>query len=199
MATINVSVAADDDDGTRHSSAGYISQVAIGNLAGFVVDAYCRFELTIPIGATADVANIKFTSVDDRSATDVLTNIFCEAADDAAQITNTSEFDTALGNLTSGVPWDNVPAWSTDESGADTTTADFAAVLQEVLDRGGRSETFHVNVFIRNDGSTSSASRQPYEHEAAGAPAEIHVEFTAPAADGDPVPGGHSQSYMVYR
>jgi hypothetical protein len=124
-----------------------------------------RYSLPVPAGAVVDSATVRFT-VDEVSTDAASVNIQAVAADDVAP------FATGAGNLSDrhrgdvSVSWAPA-AWSTvNASGAAQTTTDFAAVLQQVVDRPGWAAGNHAAILFSGTGRRTADS---YEGGAAKA------------------------------
>jgi hypothetical protein len=96
-----------------------------------------RFQtVAVPQGATISNAFIAFTANGGDSA-DADLVISGQDTDDAAVFTETSNNIGNRTTTTATVAWDNIPAWTTDENGPDTTTPDLSTIIQEIVDRPG--------------------------------------------------------------
>lgn len=146
-----------------------------------------RFQsIAVPQGATIDTAYIIFKGRAADAGANCLTRISAEDVDDAAAIADDkAAFDTRwAARTTSRVDWDNIPAWSIDESGADTTSPEIKTVIKEIVDRGGWASGQDMVIFWEDfeDRSThaSSNNRDAYNYAGGTAP-KLHIEYTAVA------------------
>lgn len=148
-----------------------------------------RFQnVNIPAGSMIQNAYIQFTvdEVNTTGTVDVM--IALEDADNAAAITGVA------GNLsgrtyTDSVLWNAVPAWSTiGDAGADQRSADFAAQLQQVVNRGGWTAGNAVLVGMIDPallgvsgytGNTGKRVAQTHDKSVSAAP-KLMVSYIAP-------------------
>lgn len=139
---------------------------------------FCRFSnVVIPTGATINSAYVKFTAYLTRTGTTVRTNIYFNDIDNAIAPTNTSEFNSLA--LTSGIAWDNIPAWA---GASNYNTPDLTSILQNVIDLGGWASGQSIMVIIKDDGSDSGIDRTSRAIEWGGSgvgKAELHVTWSS--------------------
>jgi len=136
-------VAASTDDCTRGYDADYfytdygflplgytsVSNKDLGSAARFL-------NVNIPAGSTIDTSVLILTAGINCTEEVVNSRIRCEKNTAPVTFSDSTDFDARTWT-TAYVNWDAIPQWSTDESGADTTSTDFATPLQEVADLGG--------------------------------------------------------------
>ena len=134
------------DDAFRRLTSSYFSLTINSNRAGaFQTDFYqegsgMRFTaIAIPNAAIIDNAYLLFRCVEGDANTVVRSRISAENVDDAPTFADSaSAFDSRWANRTAArVDWDNIPPWSADEEGPDTTSPEIKTVIQEIVDRGG--------------------------------------------------------------
>lgn len=132
-----------------------------------------RFQnVDIPPGATITSATLEFSSA--ASATsDIASSIACEDADSGAAFSSSSN---NISNRTLTSAQTNWSVGSTSYSnGQRMTTPDFAASVQEVIDRGGWSSGNSIVVIAQPDSGSPLYARQI---DFSGTPAELHVTYT---------------------
>jgi hypothetical protein len=183
--TLNLQVGALADDAYANnvSAFGNVTDfIFAGVTSGTAFSSSCRFtSATIPVGATIDTAVVLFVAKNDQSGTTVYTNIYCEDADDPAQITSFADFNART--MTSAfTAWDSIPAWT---EGTGYSTPDFTSAVQEYSDRVGRSSGNAIQMFWRDDGSSSEAVRlaASYDHASYTAP-QLDIDYTEGATRG---------------
>ena len=139
--------------------------------------------LAIPPGATVTSANVRFTVDETGSAPAGLT--FRAHATD-----NSTAFTTATGNVSSrpktsaSAAW-SPPAWaSAGQSGADQTTPDLAALIQEVVSRPGWASGNALSLIATGSGVRVASS---FESGSALAPL-LTVNYTTGSPPPDTTP-----------
>jgi len=144
LQSLEVQVGASDDDAEERLNEGGIVVLESTDLEltrdrTRVQVVGMRFpRITIPRGATIERAHLQFT-VDERSTEATALEIRGEASD------HTAPFRARAGDITSRVTTGSTvmwspPAWdSVGASGANQRTPNLAAILQEIVDRGGWS------------------------------------------------------------
>ena len=185
--TINPQPAASADDvriRTNTWSATQENFSAGNDGTGIRLSSAARFVLTGPAsGATVNACTFTWRANANRSTSGVNTNIYCEDADDAAQIVSTVEFDGR--SKTAGTAYDSIAAETT---GTDYTSPDFSADMQTVLGRAGWASGQHCNMFLENDASTTSSHRSAYSYDGDSTNCEkLNLTYTNPSAGGGPV------------
>jgi len=94
--------------------------------------------ITIPAGVTIDSAYFVLTASSARTEATVNTRLRAEANVNPATFSDAIDFDARTWTTAPAlVNWDAIPAWSVDESGADTTSPDIATLVQTVIDLPG--------------------------------------------------------------
>lgn len=184
MPTLDLQVGASGDDVLHRGS---IDALIINDVAFAAGDndtnprqfgsAALFLNVTIPPGSTIDVAHLKLIARASRSGTVVRTNIQAEAVDDATQITSDTDWHTR-GRTTALTPWDNIPAWTIEDS---IQSPDFSPVIQEIIDRPNRPLNGAIQVFWLNDVSdaVASAFRSAYSWDGNTVKApKLHIEYT---------------------
>jgi hypothetical protein len=182
--TLNLQVGAGADDvyANNVSTFSDTGTFILFGLSDTIFDIACRFtSVTIPVGATIDTATSTFVSFNNASGTTVNTNIYCEDADDPAQITSHADFHGRT-MTTAFTAWDSIAAWT---GGTGYSTSDFTSAVQEYSDRAGRASGNAIQVFIKDDGSDVNALRWPatYEHASYTAP-QLDIDYTVPPPKG---------------
>lgn len=172
----DVQVGASLDDG--HNWGGTLYRVSItaspGNTSTNVTDSFHRYtNVTIPGGATITKAYI---TVEAHSGTDagVLSNIYANDHDDAVAPTDNAEM-VALARTTAFTAWDG-EVFSADTP---TNSDDIAAVIQEIIDRGGWNSGQALMIIWDDDGSPNDKRYRIHSYD--GQPIQtqkLHVEYT---------------------
>lgn len=144
-----------DDFYTQISSTSYVDDGTSVNAdtRGNAADNYhasVRFQLNIPQGATVLSATMTVKCSNGQAGNN-FKKVTLHDADDSPQITTYAGWNTAHGNLTSGVDWDVV----TTVTDTEYTTPSLVAIFQEVIDRGGWSANNFIHLFVDDDGSTT--------------------------------------------
>lgn len=147
-------IAASADDARNSDDTGTTVQIGPNNNEiGF------RFETTIPQGVTIDAgATLTLTAAANQSSGCTAT-IWGEDVDDPADFS--ARAVPTANRTTASVQWEP-PAWSTDENGADTTSPDISAILQELVDRPG----FSGNLVLTVDRTAESGGRTAHTYDA---------------------------------
>jgi len=110
--------------------------VSAGHIGGTMANlgSGMRFlNIGIPRGSTIHSAILRLNCRITRTATTVNTRIRCQDADNPLAFSDAADFD-ARDWTTAAVNWDDIPAWT---SGVDYHSPDFAACVQEVINRPG--------------------------------------------------------------
>jgi hypothetical protein len=154
----------DADDGTDSyyyfSTQGYRNTtIRIGNYTGSTLHASYWFEnVAIPNGATIVSAVMNFSATSSLSATTVNVRFQFEDADDPAAVSSISDYDSRT-LYSSYVDWDDIGGWTNTQT---YTSPDLKDILQEVVNDSGWGSGQNMQIFIQDNGSTSSAYRQAH-------------------------------------
>jgi hypothetical protein len=189
MSTVTYYVTDADDDGYFSSSAlvNTGNSIYIGNQGTTPRTAFFKFRgVAIPFNSVIVSAKLSLYCYTSKSTTDVLLNIYGEAA---GQATTISDLTDALSRslTTAYVAWDNLPSWT---AGTVYDSPDFKEVIQEIVQRSDWAWGHALQLFIKDDGSTNDTRRIPGSYESTY-PALLTIEYLPPV-----VPRGadHSQS-----
>jgi hypothetical protein len=146
-----------------------------GDSAGTEQEVGFRFlNVQIPKDSTIIDARIQFEADEIRTTTPCDVEIFCQAAD------NPPTFVAVNGNIstrakTSGVKWTNVPGWvAVQDRLAAQLTPNFAAAVQEVVDRAGWVAGNAMVVVITHDQASANFERRTAEGAGSGTPLDAH-------------------------
>ncbi len=176
-----------DDVGHGHTHGFSITDVApeIGDSFG-VISAGMGFRFTlagIPKNAVISNAKVDLNPRLNSTNTVCRARILAEATDDAAKLTNNTEWDTAFAAATTAkVDWNPVPAWTQDSI---SSTPDISAIVQEIVDRSGWAAGNHIQIFIDDSDerrSDASADRQIDSVESSGTAATLTFDWVSGAA-----------------
>ena len=132
--TIQVKIRQSSDDAEESTVNGAIDLTSgVLDLSNNPIVGLRFQNLDIPQGATITSAFIRFKSSARKTATTSLI-IKGENSDNAAAITSTAYNVSGRTNTTATVSWTDVPRWS---ASVFYQTPDMAAVVQEIVNRGG--------------------------------------------------------------
>ncbi|HEY7381998.1 MAG TPA: Ig-like domain-containing protein [Gaiella sp.] len=131
--------------------------------------------ITIPKNATIVSARIQFTADSAQSGAVSLT-IRGEAADNAAAFTTTAFNLTSRPTTTASTAW-SPPAWGAGAAGANQLSPNFAAVLQEIVNRPAWASGNAVVIVFTGSGKRAAES---FEGGGAAAAAVLTVGYTVP-------------------
>ena len=129
--------------------------------------------LTIPAGAIINSATIRFTT-DKSDADPTNTTVYGEL--NATPVTF-SGANNVSGRVRTGtsVDWANIPAWtSIGASGADQTTLDLAAVVQDIVNLGGWASGNSMAFIMEGGGERTAESFDG----SAGSAAILEVDYS---------------------
>ena len=153
----------------------------------------------LPQGATIYLAVLKIVSRIPASGTVCRTRVFAEAADDAGQIADDAAWHTARNAKTAAtVDW-TVPPFLADGI---NTSPDFAAVIQEVVNRPGWVSGNAINIFWDDEDNQSDigAYRPGRAYEYEGGPGDapvLEITYGYPVGTATGVEGGFGSSLAV--
>lgn len=181
MPTIEVSPSVAGDDGRRHSfglfSAG--SQPYVGvtspNLFGWF-----RFPgVTVPQGATIDVAYVAAARAGGSNGETVRMTIAGIAEDDHVAPVDNSEWVTDHGIHTTATVADTF----TQSDAGSYQTPSLVSIIQEIIDRPGWASGNAIGIHFDENGSDANAF-QEFEDQEGADPAVLHIEYTAAGGGG---------------
>ena len=198
MASVTVQVEADDDDGYRQgdgmgsfsfdNEGAYVSVGALNAGPGSEdTDCYFRFlSVGIPSGSVISAAKLQYKLNRAYSDSSKTCDIHAEDVDSAGGIANDSALTTSQGAATSAKT-----TWTLATS-SDTTnfldSADFTAVIAEVVARGGWATGNNITIHLLNPTDASMSEDREMRiksHDSAGADAvKLVVTYTAPPKAG---------------
>jgi len=174
----SVQINSDNDDSEEDTSDGSVDRksndlnmVHEGGTAQLVG---LRFNsITVPSGATITGASIRFTT-DEADADATSTTIYGELNATPVTFSGANNISSRT-RTTAKTAWNNIPAWSTiGESGANQTTPDFAAVVQEIVNLGGWSSGNSMTFILEGWGERTA---EAFDGSAADA-AELTIDYT---------------------
>ena len=177
--TLDLQVSASADDAIKNDAPAFDntnSTDRFGQQGGEVGDNVNRYlNVTVPQGATIDVAYQTYTPFNTRSSTTVLSNLLLEDVDDAAQVTDATDYDGR--SLTAPVAWDSVPTFT---DGVEINTPSLVTPIQTVINRAGWASGQAMQVFHHDDGSVDNVLRDPSSYDfSTSEAAKLHLEYTA--------------------
>ena len=205
MASLTVQVEANADDGYRvgdgfgsftfDNSAAYVSIGALNPGGGSSdTDCYFRFlSVAIPKGSTILTAKLQYKLHENYSVSSKTCDIHAEDADSAGAIANDSAMTTSQAAKTSAkTTW----TLATSSSSDFLDSADFAAVIAEVIARSGWASGNNITIHLLNPtdaGMSEDREMKIKSHDSAGADAaKLVVTYTPP-----PKAGGIPQTLML--
>lgn len=186
MATFSVAVAASSDDAQETGGTVTLTDLAM-NVNGTAQYAGMRFlNVTIPQGSTINTATVSLNFIS-TSYDSPDTIIYCENVDDATTFT-TGASNISGRSLTSGT------AWAATNLGLGVkVSANFAAEVQTVVNRGGWASGNDLNVIIKGNSGTSEFRVSTWD--SANPEPVLDIDYTAPSGGG-PVKFRHYQNLI---
>lgn len=186
MPTLDLSITAGADDGESRASGAFdaaASRTALGLSQSVAIDAFYRFvNVTIPSGATIDVAYLTYVEFGSQNLGSILLNIYMNDVDDAVAPTSRATHD-GKARTAAFTAYDAPPG----VTGVTYNTPDFAAAVQEVVDRAGWVFGNDMMVLWDDDGSahvSNEAYIQPASLEhATFNPPSLHIEYSTDSSD----------------
>lgn len=179
MATYSATITASSDDAAQAAGTVDLTGVQLNaNAATHYIGG--RFlNVTIPPGSTINTATldvyITSGSFDDPDVT-----IYAHDTDDAATFTTTTNDISNRTATTATTIWTATALGV----GADTSP-DFAAVIQEVIDRAGWSSGNDIAIILKGNSGSSNFRVRAYD-DGGGSYMTLNINYTAPAAGGQP-------------
>ncbi len=176
--TVDVQVGAGADDGYSRGPGTFqpsLTFVVAGDW-NYDYDIWARFtDVTIPQGATIDVAYITIIAKTTGGGTGTRVNIYAEDVDSAVAPTGYADHQGKV-RTTAFSAWD-------DQSLVIDTEYDSPSivdVIKEIVDRGGWASGNPLQVLVDNDASDQEILYDWYSYEGDTAKAvKLHIEYTA--------------------
>ncbi len=185
-----VSVAASADDAEETISSGNMSLTSsdlelIDDATGSgPQEVGVRFlSIDAPPGSNISNAQIVFTGDANDSGTTNLV-IYGEDEDDAGTFTSSNSDITDRTKTSTSVNWSSIPAWSTSEVSADTTTPDLSSIMQEIINRPGWAADNDMVFIFTGSGERTAVSYNGGSSDAA----ELSYDYS-----------GSTEGYLVSR
>jgi hypothetical protein len=180
--TVSVDPTAGSDDGdVEEGIAIYITDTEawLGNDNPDPISSWRRFPgVTVPNGATIDVAYITQISNTGGYAGSILSNIYGVDEDNHTAPTTLGEWNTDHGiHTTASVAYDFTVI---NANGTSMQTPSIVSIIQEIVDRGSWASGNAIGIHIDDDGTTTSGVWQLWASYENGsrAPANLHIEYT---------------------
>lgn len=180
MSIFTTTVAASADDAQESAGTVTLTDLVIncnntGQYGGF------RFlNVTIPAGSTINSASISLNFIS-TSYDSPEVNIYCEDVDDA------TTFAAGANNISGRTLTTAYTYWDATNIGTGVKVSpDFAAAVQEVIDRGGWTSGNDLNVIIKGNAATSEFRVSTWD--SANPEAQLDIDYTAPAGGGGQPP-----------
>jgi hypothetical protein len=154
------------DMGARASSGGFdldgpgfndtATTINIGNVNATRKGLFVHFpNINVPRGATINNAYVTFTASATSNSETVNVNIHLFDVDSATPAPS-SQLTCATLTLTTGTPWNNIPAWIV---GQRQDTPNIKSEVQEIVNRPGWARGNDIMVIVKDDGSSPNAYR----------------------------------------
>ncbi|MEE9593244.1 MAG: hypothetical protein V3W28_06670 [Thermoplasmata archaeon] len=142
---------------------------------GDIYDAFGRWDnVTIPAGATIDVAYVTVEEKTDTGDGGQKVEIAFNLAGDAVAPTDRAEY-AALVQTVARVAWDDID-FTADTP---TNTPSLATIVQEVLDGGGWNSGQAMMVLFNDDGSAANNFIGSWSYDGDSSRAyKLHVEYS---------------------
>ena len=184
MTTLQITISDNNDDAVEaDDGSGFDAAPSLLRIISHTSDPSFRFNsgfrfpgATIPAGSTINSATITL-DVSSAANDDFDCVIFLNDVDDAANFVTEADV-TGRSRTAASVAWDQISAGAGAE-----VSPDFAAVVQEVVDRGGWASGQALCVIIK--GSTDTDLTQV---RVTNQTAILDIDYTEPAAGGISVP-----------
>ena len=193
MATVALQVGSGNDDGSEPGSGtpnlSGASEIAMLTNSVNTWLALRFTNVTVPQGSTVNSATLEVyivgTSYDDPDV-----DVYLEDADNSAALTTSSNNISGRTKTTAKV------TWSGSGLGAGwKSPGDLAAVVQEVVDRGGWVSSNALTVLFDSLSSANNLRIRPYEYDTTLA-AKLTIDYTASGGGGITM---HSMYYARVR
>ena len=168
------------DDGFWYDSSfnSSLTQLPMGE-SGTSYNVFIRFaNVTIPPGVEILTAIVKITAGTSNSVEAINIRISGNDIDSATAPTSASQAN-GLVLTTAYADWDDISAWT---ASTQYDSVDFAAVVQEIIDRGGWGSGNALQIVLKDNNSDSNAYRQGTAEDYAGGSykVELHVTWIDP-------------------
>lgn len=164
----------------------------------FQMDSAFRFPgVNIPKNSTINTATVTgIPAGGNNDGTVVRSQIFGEAADDAARLTSYADY-TGRARTAAVVPWNPIPAWTDFDP---KPSPDISSIIAEITSRDGWESGNAIMIFWEDDGTDVGDQiwrRTDGERSDPANTTELDVDFTEPAFKPQQEAGGKNQDYMV--
>jgi prepilin-type N-terminal cleavage/methylation domain-containing protein len=157
--TIDQRISFDEDDSEEYISSGSLdwgsSDLELGEEGSAQIVGMRWRNITIPQGVTITSAYIEFTADENQAGTPVNLTFRGEAADNAAVFENAVDNISDRTPTSASVSWNDVPAWSTDETHQST---DISPIIQEIVNLPGWASGNALVVLVTGSGRRTAES-----------------------------------------
>jgi len=188
------SIISDDyDDAEQNLSSGNVtlinSDLELGYDSNFQIFGMRFRKLNIPQGATIEGANIQFTVDETTNNNPVSFNIYGEDTNNAQAYSSANNNIDGRPKTSATVTW-SPPNWTTVfDQGPAQLTPDLSPILQEIVDRGGYTESSAIALMVNGTGRRIAES---YNGEEEYSPKlcvkyRLCAPINTPCDDGDPL------------
>ncbi len=177
--TVDAQVSANADDGFSTDAPNFDSTTVWSNTGrignGDIYETFLRFlNVTVPQGATIDVAYISVKSREENDGTGVKTDIAMEDSDDAVAPTTRTEHVNDV-RTTALTAWDDASLILN----AFNNSPSIADVVKEIVERGSWVSGNAMMILWDDDMSTTGVFYNIFLYENAPADApKIHIEWS---------------------
>ncbi len=166
--------AANLDTVSVDSASNFTTDISLGNFLGLKFDAGIRFDVVaIPQGVTIKDAKIIFIPLSTASNDDVYLKFFGEDEDDAAIFSTAVDFQGRT-RTTEFLAWNKVPTF-TIATAIDSPS--IVPIVQEIIDRSGWASGNHLVIFVEDNGSDGTASRNSRAFDDGGSQTQLVVTW----------------------
>jgi hypothetical protein len=191
-------VSNDADDSEEYISSGSLdwgsSDLELGEEGSAQIVGMRWRNITIPQGVTITSAYIEFTADENQAGTPVNLTFRGEAADNAAVFENAVDNISDRTPTSASVSWNDVPAWSTDETHQST---DISPIIQEIVNLPGWASGNALVVLVTGSGRRTAESHDgdrplmaPLLYVEYTTTTDLHLDSTS--NDNDGIPNGNT-------
>jgi hypothetical protein len=169
-------VASSADDGCWYSTSGYANNLTNGFFGNWVGASHLFFRfpnITIPQGSTILSAVLRMVASNTLSTSTVNTRISANAEDNPSAPGSWAACD-GLDLTEAYVDW-TPGSWTASTKYGSPSLVE---IIQEIVDRSGWASGNAILLLVKDNGSSSSASRGAYMIESSGGAYKAELEIT---------------------
>jgi hypothetical protein len=165
------------NDGLIYGASGFVTDqtfLSFGLVGPNIDSVFLRFPtITIPKAAKILSAILKLTATDNLSGTTVNCNIYAEAADNPGAPTSYTDFNSRV--MTNAiVAWNNISSWSALNQ---YYSPELKTIIQEIVLREGWSSGNALNIFIKDNSSSSYRTAYAYDNTTSSYRPTLTIEY----------------------